>query len=448
MAEMTEAACLLQNGAIYGTRLMLQPATGDPVFAGFKHGAFSIYFGDAPIVHFDLEGRWQRAYFDGLHYLKGLDTSVQTIDRVREGENLVLKRRTLGFADASDFDARMRSTALELAASLDLGRFHRVEPPAGSRPLSNDELRAFLERVARWDAAAWFAHRERYLDAYGPLPFLPPDCLQAVVLQATLGHAGGVSFGGTATAEHYIRSPDEFETHARAVSGLLGRRLAQCKYVFLAGSDVLLQPEGEVTAYVGTVSRVFPIDPSRGNRRPDPSPDAPHVLTGIHAFIDRFGVPRPDREALRRWQSLGLTRVTLGVESGDTAVRTLYGKTWSNSDLAAAVADLKAAGIGVGLIALVGAGGREHAEAHVSATADLLNALELGPGDLVSLVDASELRSFGAAADTPVGSPPFTPLTPTETSAQLDDLKRLLTPIRAERKAKVAPYSLEKQGVA
>src|SRR5436190_21801427 len=123
----TEAACLLEQGALYRRRIGLEPVAraGEPIFAGFKHGAFSLYFGDAPIYHFDLEGRWQRAFVDGLHYLKGLDAVVQVIDRVREGRNLVLKRRELGTAEATDFDARVRITAWELMHGLGRGVLRR-----------------------------------------------------------------------------------------------------------------------------------------------------------------------------------------------------------------------------------------------------------------------------------------------------------------------------------
>ena len=88
-AHETEAACLLRTGALYRTRAGLLPAQGgsDLVFVGFKKGAFSIYFGDAPIYHFDLEGRWQRAYIESTHYLKSLDTTVHAIDaRARGGK--------------------------------------------------------------------------------------------------------------------------------------------------------------------------------------------------------------------------------------------------------------------------------------------------------------------------------------------------------------------------
>ena len=101
MTPQTEAACLLDTGALYHERVGLLPEAGDPIFAGFKRAAFSLYYGDSPIFHFDLEGRWQRAFVEGIHYLKALDTTVQAIDRVRVEKNLVLRRKVLGFAEAS-----------------------------------------------------------------------------------------------------------------------------------------------------------------------------------------------------------------------------------------------------------------------------------------------------------------------------------------------------------
>src|SRR5690606_38905756 len=91
----TEAEALLRSGALYPSRLGLRPAGGPLIFAGFKHGGFSLYFGDEPSYHFDLEGRWQRCYIDPSHLLRRLDGSTQAIDRPRVGRNMVLDRRTL-----------------------------------------------------------------------------------------------------------------------------------------------------------------------------------------------------------------------------------------------------------------------------------------------------------------------------------------------------------------
>jgi hypothetical protein len=433
MDQRTEAACLLETGALYRKRIGLEPASGpgELVFAGFKHGAFSLYFGDAPIYHFDLEGRWQRAYLGGLHFLKGLDVEVHGIDRVREGANMVLHRRKLSFGEAADLDSRIRSVALDLMAGLGEGRFRRVDPPEGkSQPLGNEELHDCLERISRWDAAAWFAHRERYAATYGPLPFLPPECQNAVVLQATLGHAEGLSFGMSPTAEPYVRSVEEFAQHAREVAALWGRRLLQSRLIFLAGDDVLHQSARQVEAYLDLIGQTFPIGASA---------DDPDIrFQGIHTFLDDFARIRLGRDGWRRFAERGLNRVSLGIESGDPEVRALYGKQWEDDDLRTAVADVKGAGLGVSVLSLVGAGGVERADDHRERTADLIQSLDLARGDFVFLLDENEVRS-------PDIRPPFfVPFERAEWMEQQRRLKDALASLKG-RGIKVLPYTLEKQ---
>jgi hypothetical protein len=443
MAQQTEAACLLETGATYGKRLLLHPDSGcgDPIFAGFRPGVFSLYFGDAPIYHFDREGRWQRAFVAGTHYLKGLEGSVQAIDRVREGDNLVLKRRTLGYTEASDLDARVRATAIDVLDALGAGRLIPQRPPGSTPALSIDELRDALEQVVVWDAAAWFAHRERYVEAYGPLPFLPPDAQAALVLQATLGHEGGVAFGRAAASDHAVRTPGELAAHTGAVRRLLGRRLLQCRTIFLAGGDALRQGPETTRAYLETIAAAFPIDPESTRRRSRTTSDPDEPLAGIDAFLDDFTTPPAGWPDWRQLRSRHLRRVSLGVESGAQDVRALYQKHWVNDDLRTMVGELKAAGVGVGVLLLVDAGGIEHAAQHVAATAELVNELPLGTGDLVALLDANEVRDPALSA----GALGFTSLLGTRWAAQQAELKRLLLPVRTQRGAKIAPYSLEKQ---
>ncbi|MFO0907968.1 MAG: hypothetical protein U0794_06335 [Isosphaeraceae bacterium] len=440
MAHQTEAACLLDAGALYGTRLLLKPREGDPIFAGFKSGAFSLYYGDAPIFHFDLEGRWQRVYVHGRHYLKGLDSTIQAIDREREGKHLTLHRRTLGFVEGGELDDLIRATALDLLAELASGRFEAIDPPPKARALSIDELVGFLERISSWNAAAWFSHRERFLATYrGHLPLLPPDCTAPVVLQATCGSETGSVFGGAVDPTPFeSRTVEEFESHAKSVARLLGRRVAQCKQIVLAGADVLRRPTGDVAGYLQAALREFPAELGSTPRQPDKSDDARARLDGVHAFLDRLDDPGKNAVDWRTLATHGLVRVTLGIESGDPDVRAAYGKTWNSDDLIRLVQNLKAASIGVGVLLLVGAGGvARDDEAHAAATADLVNALPLGAGDLVSLLDAHEL-SQGRNAAEPVSGERY--------AARLDDLRMRLAPLR-ERQAKVAPYLLSKQGV-
>ena len=403
---------------------------GELVFAGVKHGAFSLYFGDEPIYHFDLEGRWQRCFLDGLHYLKGLDADVHEIDRVREGRNLILRRRRLGFGEAADLDARIRSLSLDIVAGLVGGRFCRQEPPAGkANPLGNAELHVLLERIGRWDAAAWFAHRERYTGTYGPLPFLPPECQNAVVLQATLGHDGGQTFGLATPDEPYVRSRDNFARHIREVGALWGRRLLQSRIIFLAGDDVLHRPLKEVEIDLDAIRQTFPIrttDEESGLR-----------FEGIHAFADNFPlIFNPDE-----WHGLaerGLIRVSLGVESGAPGVRSAYGKEWDDEALRSTVFGLKAAGLGVSVLTLVGAGGIERSEEHIESTTRLFGSLALGQGDFIFLLDENEIHHPGAS---PAGLTPLDLIEWPEQQRRLKDAMALLK----VRGVKVLPYTLEKQ---
>ncbi len=444
--HLSEAACLIEQGATYRRRVGLQPLRGhgDPVFAGFKPGAFAIYFGDAPYFHFDLEGRWQRAFVDGTHFLKALDGSVQSIDRVREGPNLVLKRNTLSDTAAGDFDSQVRSMALALIGDLDAAKLGRVEPSSPKAiPLSPDELREFLERISQWDTAAWLAHRVRYAAAYGPMPFLPPECLTAVVLQATLSPAVEFGSGRPRAAQPYRRTLDEFRQHARQVAALWGRRLLQSRTIFLAGSDVLRLPEDDVVAYLTAIREVFPIEadgPKRGRDRTVDSGEAIPRFEGVHAFLDDFARGCPPRESWAAFAALGLVRVSVGMVSGDREVRLLYDQGWSDEDFRATFADLKSAGIGASVLTLAGAGGIEHAESHVARTVALITSLDLRSGDFVFLLNENELCD-------PIGErAALSPLADAAWQQEQNKLKEALAGLK-DRKVKVLPYTMEKQGI-
>ena len=127
---------------------------------------------------------------------------------------------------------------------------------------------------------------------------------------------------------------------------------------------------------------------------PDAGDASPH-FDGVHVFLDNFVLGRLDRAAWNEFAALGLTRVSLGIASGDCEVRAHYHQHWPNEALRSTFADLKSAGIGASVLTLVGAGGTEHADAHVKQTAALITSLDLAPGDFVFLLDENELRDPG-----------------------------------------------------
>jgi hypothetical protein len=437
--DKTEASCLLESGALYYRRIGLIPPSGAPqmVFAGLKKGAFSLYFGDAPIYHFDLEGRWQRAYLEPTHYLKSLDTSVYAIDRTREDGSLVMRRRSLEENEIENLDLSVRGIALGLLHELDAGRLEPHNPPADkAQPLTDYDLRAILTRIVGWDTAAWSRHRQNYRSVYGSLPFLPPDCQNAVVLQTTQGEASGVSFGSRFSGQPQLRTPHAFEDHVQKVAELMGRRLLQSRIAFLTGGNLLHRPDDLIT-FLETVSRIFPI--ANGSiKKKWATDELTPQLEGIHIFQDIFPVGGLQLGVLNSYRERHLIHVSLGVESGDPRVRSLYRDPGGDDDLRSLVSALKAAGIRVSLLILVRAGGAEFAEMHVEKTGQLLDSLEIGRGDAVFLLDERELDDL-SASDSASGS-----LGASVWEQQLDRLKDTLAPLRG-RGVKVLPYSLVKQ---
>jgi hypothetical protein len=136
-----------------------------------------------------------------------------------------------------------------------------------------------------------------------------------------------------------------------------------------------------------------------------------------------------DLQALAR---TGYRRAYLGVESGSDAVRRQLNKLGS-ADLAAAGAlKLKGAGIAVGLIVLLGAGGRNGADEHLRETAALLRNTNLGPGDMVYF---SPLFSpAGTDGTRSAEESNGQALTEEEMSAQRRAIEALVSP-RGERRA-------------
>ena len=387
MAEALEAEGLLRTGALYLRRVGLKPDVGDLIFAGQKRGAFSLYFGDSPIYHFDLEGRWQRVFREGTHYRKGLDNSVAAIERVREGANLVLRRRILDAGEVAKLDEDLRLAAIELMRD---GGLQRIAPPPGVQELTVESLASTLSRIGEWNASSWSSHQNYYRETYGPIGFLPPDAHQSIVVQPT------------------EKSLEQFEKHLQNVKALWGKRSLQANHIFLGCENTIRLPRTELLAIFDAINRVFPI---QGNAFGE---DA-ETFKGIDVLLSDFAPGLPDLELLTSLAAAGLRRVNLKISS-------------ETASLAPFVSDLKQAGLKVAVIVPVGEQGTLFAD-----VSRLIVPCPLGPGDLVYLIDAAEIDPDGEHISAEAAA------------EQSRKIVLALDEARREQRFKVVPYSLDKQ---
>ena len=152
---------------------------------------------------------------------------------------------------------------------------------------------------------------------YGPLPFLPPECQNAVVLQATLGHAEGRTFGlSVRRPNRMCGRPEEFAQHTRDVAAFWGRRLLQSRVIFLAG-ERRAAPAGRGDRSLSRCRSAGRSRSSREHARADDerTTSASTASTRSSTTSRRL---RPDRAGWRELAARGLVRISLGVESGDS----------------------------------------------------------------------------------------------------------------------------------
>ncbi|WP_038055852.1 radical SAM protein [Thermus amyloliquefaciens] len=291
------------------------------------------------VLSFDREGRPYHYFRQGLTYKRALDGSLHL--RYREGAR---RRRRLGEEEALAVYGEI----------LGLAEAHLRDP----------ERRA---EVLRWTPEALWDPTP-YRRAYPwPVSILPPDAYLSVVLQATTG----CTWNRCAFCSFYQdrpfqkRSPSAFQEHVERVLELLGRGRLLRRGVFLGDGNALALGE-PLLPLMETVQRTFPGEPVLG-------------------FLDLFTGMKKEVSWWARLGALGLRRVYLGLETGHAPLLALLNKPGHPREALSLVSALKEAGLSVGVILMVGAGGAAYAEAHRRESLWLLAELPLDREDVVYL---------------------------------------------------------------
>ena len=324
---------------------------------------------EATVFSFDCAGRMWTALMDAISYRRGLDGKTiakwQTAARTRD-------RRWLSPVEAAQVEEHARQITAQLSHAIQSGDAKLNEPLP-------EEGRLVFERAIAFDAARSRADAERYHQVYKPVGILPPDQYMAVVLQAT----EGCSFNTCTFCTFYkdrafrIKRPAEFRAHAEAVREFLGAGISLRRTIFLGDANALVIPMPLLLPLMDQVHAVFDVD----------------KLGGIYAFLDGFSGERKSKADYRALADRGLKRVYIGMESGNEALLRFLDKPSKPDEVIRAVNAMKAGGVAVGLIVLLGAGGHEYAQGHIADTIRAINAMPL---DLDDIVYFSELVSDDA----------------------------------------------------
>ncbi len=315
------------------------------------------------VYSFDGAGRLWTAMHAGISYRRGLNGKmVAKWATADNGSGEGRERRWLAEAEAHQLEALARQTVSALLADL-----------YSNQPILDGELPELalplLEIAAQFDALRYQADVQRYHQVYKPVGILPPDQYMAVVLQAT----EGCSFNTCTFCNFYrdrrfrIRRSDEFRAHAESVRDFLGKGLDLRRTIFLGDANALVVPMPRLLELLNVVRDTFDVE----------------KLGGIYAFLDGFSGEKKTAADYAELNRQGMKRIYIGMESGSEELLRFLKKPGKPADVVQAVRAIKAGGLAVGIIVLLGAGGHFYARMHVKETIAAINAMPLDMDDLI-----------------------------------------------------------------
>jgi len=342
-----------------------------PVHIRQNATALTISIDELLVYTFDLAGRLYGVFDHGVNYRRGLDGRM--LARWRDDRNR-RARRWLGDDEIEALLARMRGD-LEVISD----QFSVSREKEGTR-----DARQVIDRALGFD---YETDVQRFYKIYRPISILPPDQYQALVLQAT----EGCSFNTCTFCTLYrdrpfrIKAPAEFQTHVDEALAFFGAGVSMRRSIFLADANALIIPQRRLLPLMQIVARTFPILPEGlvGVARRAWLADHPRSMMGVFAFVDGLSAERKTPDDYDDLRALGLRRVYIGLESGHQPLLDWLRKPSTAAAMIDAVGRMKAGGLQVGVIVMLGVGGRRFDAGHVQDTAAALNAMPLDGDDII-----------------------------------------------------------------
>ncbi len=373
---------------------------GPAVVAALRPASTTFALDGVRGLSFDREGRLIRAFWEGRSVRRSLDN------------RFVEKRKTgayaWSYARRELAPDEIRRLLFEIGGELDTIRLGAAQASPALPGDQREALQARLEDILAWGPETLAANGRRFRSIYLPVPILPPDQYGALVVQLT----EGCSYNQCTFCRFYrdrafrAKSGEEFRRHVAAVREFFGAGLRLRTGIFLADANALVLSQERLVEALDVLRVELPME---------------ERVRGISSFIDAFSGRPKSPDEFHALRERGLRRVYVGLESGSDEVLRFLNKPLTAEAAMTLVESVKSAGLGAGVIVLVGAGGDRHAECHVRETLALVNALRLGPQDILYLSPlASDPDSPYRAQERAAG---IRALTDAEMDAQLSRLK-------------------------
>jgi radical SAM superfamily enzyme YgiQ (UPF0313 family) len=199
----------------------------------------------------------------------------------------------------------------------------------------------------------------------------------------------GCSFNSCSFCSFYrdrpfrIKKPDEFRKHIQDVKSYLGKGLSLRRTIFLGDANALVAPMPGLLSLIDTIHNEYDVE----------------AIGGLYGFLDGFSGEKKTSSDYEMLAKKGLKRVYIGVESGSPELLSFLRKPGRIEDAIEAVRSMKAGGISVGIIILLGAGGKKYSRAHIDQTVEAINSMSLDLDDIIYFSELIETEGIPYVKD-------------------------------------------------
>lgn len=314
---------------------------------------------ETQVFSFDKSGRLWTALVKKISYRRGLNGNI--VAKWSSGKE-VLHRKWL---DRLDQEWLLNLAHQSISILMNEMNFYK----ASFSPLIETTTILELSKLAEISRDFYKNDVANYHSVYKPVGILPPDQYISVVLQLT----EGCSFNKCTFCSFYrdrpfrIKSPDDFDQHIVKVKNFLGNGLSLRRTIFLGDANALVVPIRKLIPLMENIHNHLDVE----------------KLGGIFAFLDGFSGERKSSWDYKKLRDLGMNKIYIGLESGNNQLLKFLNKPGTAQDALNAVLTIKSSGISVGIIVLLGAGGKQYEANHIADTIDIINQMGLDADDLV-----------------------------------------------------------------
>jgi hypothetical protein len=381
----------LESLPAYEASLQVRLPSGRRVFLGAKALGLDVYFDPEPFFHYDVTGRFLKWSNVNRHLRRSFSHRVLETIKLPPENGGGLKRRVLSEQHADMLVNTAAQQMRALSHALQRGDIQTAKP---SREEALRRIQPMVDCSARFNAAAARADAEKFFSIYRRVAILPPDQYNALVLQATEGcaHNECTFCGFYRGTRFHLKTPSEFRQHVEQAIQFHGASLANRRSIFLDQANALTMPMPRLLEIFRILNEHFEFPPPeladsatwwRGHLR---------RFDGVYSFLDAFTGLCKTVEDYGALRALHLRRVYLGMETGDDELLKLLNKPITTAAVAQTVRRLKAAGLSVAVVVLLGAGGEPFWTRHTARTIEMLNGLELEQHDYIYLSPLVEVH--------------------------------------------------------